>query len=210
MRIERNAPKRRLRRFLPGRRGETHVDIALPSPDALFAAPEIDPFSPRYDDFEDRAAIDALAFELQADRIPAGLTATFRLPEAELEPGLEERVQAAIGRYCAKKVAGLDLELRRVYRHGFFALLVGFLAVIVLNSAARALADETDDLLQALSDGLQVISWVTLWFPVNLLVYDRWYYKREQQVYRVIGEMAITVRPDEARSPALADRSTGP
>ena len=48
-----------------------------------------------------------------------------------------------------------------------------FLAVIVLNASARALANDTDDLVLAISDGLQVVSWVTLWFPVNLLVYDR-------------------------------------
>ena len=56
----------------------------------------------------------------------------------------------------------------------------------------------------AISDGLQVVSWVTLWFPVNLLVYDRWYYRREHKVYRLIerdGDQPGAVRssPERAR-----------
>ena len=130
VRIERNAPKRRLRRFLPGRRGESTPDIAL-LPDARFAAPEIDPFTPRYDDFEGPRG---RSTHSRSSSRPTGSR-----PASRRRSGCRGRarawprgaIRAAIGRYCAKKVAALDLELGRVYRHGFFALLGGFLAVIV-------------------------------------------------------------------------------
>jgi hypothetical protein len=211
VRIERNAaPRRSLRRLAPGRRADVDVTIALPSAEALFESPEVDPFSPRYAEYEDRAALDALAFELQADRLPACVHATLVLPSDALEPGLVERIPDAVRRYCARRVSVLDTEVRRVNRHGVIALVIGFLAVIALNAVARTLSDATDDVLLAISDGLQVVSWVTLWFPINLLVYDRWYYRRERRVYRLLGSMPVTIVPDDARPPAPAGRSTAP
>jgi hypothetical protein len=48
---------------------------------------------------------------------------------------------------------------------------------------------------------------VTLWFPINVLVYDQWYSRRDRGVYRHILEMEITVAP-LAQPPLPADRST--
>ena len=208
MRIERNGKRRRLGRYLPGQSGTVEATIALPSVQALFTAPEIDPFSPHYDEYEDRIAIDGLAFELQADQLPSSVRATFLLPSAAIDGETAERVRDAVRRYCAKRLRTLDTEIRRVDRHGLVTLVLGFLAVIVLNAIARALANDTDDLVLAISDGLQVVSWVTLWFPVNLLVYDRWYYRREHKVYRLLEGMEISLAPYDPRPSVPAGRST--
>jgi len=49
----------------------------------------------------------------------------------------------------------------------------------------------------ALSTGLQTVAWVILWFPINLLIYDRWYYRRDQRAYEKLRDLALTVRPQE-------------
>ena len=53
--------------------------------------------------------------------------------------------------------------------------------MIVLNGTVGALGTpEAGTVEDALSAGLQVAAWVALWFPINLLVYDRWYYVRDR------------------------------
>jgi len=36
---------------------------------------------------------------------------------------------------------------------------------------------------------------VTLWFPINLLVYDRWYARRDQKIYEAMLGMEIALAP---------------
>jgi hypothetical protein len=76
---------------------------------------------------------------------------------------------------------------------------LGFLVVLVLNAIARPLDSSDDNTLQSISLGLQAASWVVLWLPVNLLVYDRWYARRDQAIYREILEMDVSVVPGRNR-----------
>ena len=116
-------------------------------------------------------------------------------PPKRSNPVLEQRIRDAVARYCRVKLAALDIELRKTTQLGFRTLVIGFLAVIVLNAASRQLDNSKNEIVLAISQGLSIVSWVTLWFPVNLLLYDRWYYRRDQAVYRTLLAMEITVRP---------------
>jgi hypothetical protein len=86
----------------------------------------------------------------------------------------------------------------------------GFLAVLVLNGLANQLDESSDDVLQALSAGLQVAAWVTLWVPVNLLVYDRWYLRRDRDAAdRMLG-MEVRVVPAPPVSPGASAGGDAP
>ena len=130
----------------------------------------------------------------------ATATATIELPEAEITPDLEERARGAMGRYCRRKLALIEEELDGVRRFGVRALLWGFLAVIVLNGLASGIDDDLDPIAQ----GLGVASWVILWVPVNLLVYDRWYHKRDERAYRALMEAPLSVRSAGSATEASA------
>ncbi len=80
-------------------------------------------------------------------------------------------------------------------RHGIRALLFGLVAVLVLSGLARPLERSDDSLLQVVAEGLQVTSWVILWVPIGLLVYDRWYYSRDRKIYRRMKEMDVRIVP---------------
>lgn len=130
----------------------------------------------------------------------ATASATIELPGAEITPDLEERARGAMGRYCRRKLALIEEELDGVRRFGVRALLWGFLAVIVLNGLASGIDDDLDPIAQ----GLGVASWVILWVPVNLLVYDRWYYKRDERAYRALMEAPLSVRSAGSATEASA------
>ncbi|HSE82267.1 MAG TPA: hypothetical protein VLA87_11360 [Gaiellaceae bacterium] len=107
----------------------------------------------------------------------------------------EQRAAEAVRRYCRVRIADLERNIREVTRHGIRALLVGLLAVLVLNALARPLETSGDSLLELFAEGLQVTSWVILWVPIGLLVYDRWYYTRDRKVYARMEELEWSVVP---------------
>ena len=177
------------------RRHEIEITLPLPALANLFVAPDVGPFSPQYETYGDRPGMDVIASRLRTESPRSPVRAIVELPAEAIEPGLEERAQAAAGRYCRVKLDELDRGLREVTSHGIRALLLGLLAVLVLNGLARPLERSGDALLELLAQGLQITSWVILWVPIGLLVYDRWYYTRDRKIYRRMETMEIRVVP---------------
>ncbi len=129
----------------------------------------------------------------------ATATVTIELPEGqELPPDAEARARGAMERYCRRKIALVDDEIEASRRFGYRSLAWGFVAVIVLNGLAEAIDDDWDPI----AAGLSVASWVILWVPVNLLVYDLYYYRRDRRAYRALLEAPLTVTA--VRSPGSA------
>lgn len=176
-------------------RSEHEVEITLPLPALanLFVAPDVDPFSPEYEKYGDSSGMDVIASRLKSESLKARFRTVLELPAEAVEPGVERRAADAVRRYCRVKLAKLDRDLREVTRHGIRALLGGLVAVLVLNGLARPLEGSGDTLLELLAEGLQITSWVILWVPIGLLVYDRWYYNRDRKIYERMRDMEIEV-----------------
>jgi hypothetical protein len=193
-----------------GLRHDVHIVLPLHAIEHLFTAPDLDPFDAEYETYAEKPGIEVIATALRAEGWDGKNAATLVVPGDEVTPTLEQGTREAVARYCRTRIADLRLELQRVRRFGIRALLFGAVAVLVLNLAAWPISDSGNPLIEALSQGLQVASWVTLWLPINLLVYDRWYYRRDLELYRAILHMEIRVVPDRARPPAPAGRSRAP
>jgi hypothetical protein len=199
LRIERTRTGRRA--LWPPLRRRHDVDIALPlrSADDLFETPEVDPFSADFERYGDRPGVETIAGVLRVERPVGHVRTVVQLSPGTVDSSAEPRTVDAVRRYCRVKTADLDQELREIRRYGSWALVLGFVAVLLLNGIARTLDSSDDNTLQAISQGLQVASWVTLWFPINLLVYDRWYARRDQAIYRQMLEMDLSVVVDAER-----------
>lgn len=64
-------------------------------------------------------------------------------------------------------------ELRAHFRKGFKMLLTGLVVVLVLVVFARFLASLADrPLLEKVALGIGIVIWVTLWRPIETLIYD--------------------------------------
>ncbi len=155
----------------------------------LFRPPELDPFRPEHAGYDERSGVDQMLAALRLARPDAAATVTIELPDEELPPDAQERARSAIDRYCRRKIDLIDDEIEDTRRFGVRALLWGFLAVVVLNGIASAFDDDWDPIAQ----GLSVASWVILWVPVNLLVYDLFYYRRDRRAYRALIDAPLTL-----------------
>ena len=174
------------------RRRDVAITLPLRSIEHLFAAPPADPLAPDYDRYPDKAGVDAITGVLHVERPVAAVRTRIELRDG-VDPSLERRAAEAVERYCRVRIADLDLDLHQIRRYGTWALALGLAAVLVLNAAANRLDSSNNDILELISQGLQIAAWVTLWFPINLLVYDRWYARRDQAIYRDMLGMQLEV-----------------
>jgi hypothetical protein len=75
--------------------------------------------------------------------------------------------------------------------------LLGFLAFMVLQSLSiwvRKLSEETNDLLlAAIAEALGVISWVMLWFPVQMFTMEVWRASITRHRMRAMERMTVKV-----------------
>jgi hypothetical protein len=115
-------------------------------------------------------------------------------------PDADERARAAMRRYCRRRIAAIDDEIESTRRFGYRALLWGFLAVVVLNALAQGIEDDWDPI----ASGLSVASWVILWVPVNLLVYDLFYYRRDRRAYAALADAPVRVVTATSEASATA------
>ncbi|MCE0763597.1 hypothetical protein LWC35_11875 [Pseudonocardia kujensis] len=190
------------------RRRPRTVDLYLPLRriEHLFEAPRIDPFAPDLEDDDPRPGLERMVRAVQRARRRATVRVTVGLPAEVITPGLEERARAALSRECRRRIALLDDDIDGARRLGIRTLLWGLLAVLFINGAVGALGTtEPGSVEDALSTGLQTVAWVVLWVPINLLIYDLWYYRRDRRAYRTLRDLALGVVPRRR-----AEAGTGP
>ena len=155
---------------------------------------------PTFDEFGGSAdlpsGIERLVTQLMSAR-SADVRVTVVVPDAEMRPGLDDRLAAAIRAYAAVRVR--DVEYRRAtQRHeGLTSLLISIpiLAVLTLLEVWVASSDNLPESGATAIDGiLVVLVWVALWYPLDTLF---WYARpliQEQQVLRALETAPVTVR----------------
>ena len=171
----------------------------------LFGPPAVDEFGGSADL---TSGIERVVAELKATR-PAAVQLTILVPESELTPGVEDRLTAAIRRYCTARIQ--DLEHRRgALRHeGLTALLLGAPLLLVALALTTLVSHSGFPAFWRtfLGDGLLlVLAWVALWYPLDTLI---WYGRpitHEIRVVHAMRRMPIMVR---AAEPPLSDGHTG-
>ena len=192
------------------RRRPREVDLYLPMLriEHLFEAPQLDPFAPELEAYDPRPGLEQMVRAVQRARRRATVRVTVGLPADVVTPGLEERARAALARECRRRITALNDDLDGVRRLGIRTLLWGLLAVLFINGAVGALGTtEPGSIEDALSTGLQTVAWVVLWVPINLLIYDLWYYRRDRRAYRTLRDLALEVVP---RGPGETGTGSGP
>src|SRR5215211_535087 len=104
VRVERTPTRRRALWPPLRRRHDVAITLPLPSIEDLFAAPSVDPFSPDYEKYPDKAGVDAIAGVLHAMRPVAGVGVTIELAAHDVDDLPALQAPEAIKRYCRVKI----------------------------------------------------------------------------------------------------------
>ena len=169
----------------------THrVRLELGSLGELFAEPAFDPLGGHA---EELAGIERLANQLRPLR-RAPVTACIVLPASERAPDLEQTCRGALRAVLDRRLERNRNDARSLRHEGYATLWRGlvFLALCLLGS--RIMADVT--LLPGfvehfIDEGLVIAGWVALWYPLDVLLYQRWPLARERRLYESLRDMQL-------------------
>jgi hypothetical protein len=167
-----------------------HLRLELRSLEELFAEPECDPLGGHA---EEVSGLERLLNE--ARPLPrAPLRTTLVLPAGERAPELEERCRAALRAVLERRLERNRNDARSLRQEGHATLWRGlaFLALCLLGSRLVG----AQELLPAfigrfLDEGLVIGGWVALWYPLDVLLYQRWPLARERRLYEQVRDMEL-------------------
>ncbi len=181
-------------------RDRNHIVIELDTIRDLLVAPDVDPFSEKETEYMGQSALERAIKRLKPGWTlrSRGLRLTILLPPDQVTPGLQDRLQKAIRRFCETKIEDNMIQLRTIRWNGIRGLpfAFAFLAVCVgigTVFGSGVVTGRSEWLGSALSEGFYIIGWVSLWDPVETLLFDPLPVKRENKVLRLILDTPIEI-----------------
>jgi hypothetical protein len=176
------------------------LTLRLRSIDDFFATPTISPMSAWYERYSDGSGIDYVIDEVREVPDAEQVGVAVLLPAQELRDGLDARVRAGIVRYCDARLRRLDEDRRMSTWRAVRMLIFAVVMVAGLTVAARHL-DQTLDTLAVIANVMSIASWVFLWRPIEVLVFQRWERRQDRRALLTVRdhtELSMAVIPDGA------------
>jgi len=177
------------------------IEISLRDPAQLFTTIEVDPRSTDYGEYAVRPAIESVRDALVVDP-PSGdgsIELRISLPRASITPGLDAELTAAVRRWADVE---LEVDARRSgatwarARRMTVAVVALFLLVQLVTLAIRRAATAVDnDIVAALAEGVSVVGWVLLWFPIDSYLVERSRRSTRGRLSAAFGRLVVRTQP---------------
>jgi hypothetical protein len=168
----------------------------------LFVPTKLDPFHPNYHHLSGMEQI-RLALK-NGPRHHPPLAAIVRLPaSAANQSNLQAETEAAIGRYCAVRIAALHDEAQSRKKATLANLRIG---IIILGlSLGLAAAVSNVDLLASwlrtlLSNSIGILGTVALWSPADAFLFGLRPLYGDLKLYKTIKQMTVTLEFDVSQN----------
>jgi hypothetical protein len=160
---------------------------------ALFDKPDVSPFSEEYSEYNTTSGIEHIYGELQANPSLKRVEATILLPREQITPTLEQRTREAIRRYCLARSREVGQSERALRWRALRALAFG----LILFAVYVLLQDNMQDILvlKLIGEGMDILIWVALWFPLDALVFGLLSYDLNSESYKRASEMRLKIEP---------------
>jgi len=177
------------------------IEISVNAPDQLFDAPAINPFSENELEILGMSGLAYITRQLQAHRRALkSARLLVRLPPDQVAPGLDRRLADAVRRYCRAKIADNAVEIHLIRSRsslGLGSLMVIVAAIIVVTYFlfTGPLAAVPQVVQVATVATISLFAWVSLWDPLEALIFNPIALMRENFTLRRISAMDIVVEP---------------
>jgi hypothetical protein len=175
--------------------------IEVETPGQIFNAPDVDPFSANDLLVLGMSGMAYVVRQVRARRRDwHRMRLVVRVPADRAEPGFDLRVGEAIRRYCRVRAADNAMEVHLIRVRSATGL--GILLVIVFLIIAGAyllfagpLAGVPQAAQLAVAATISLFSWVSLWDPLEALIFNPLELMRENRALRRVAAMEIVVEP---------------
>ena len=176
--------------------------IRLDTIDQLFNAPDVNPFSDEEVDVLGEPALLRAIRRLLArrERNWEEMRLILELPADQITPGLEQQTETALRRYSDAKIEDNRLTIRLSRTRSLIGLgmvtvisiLVIIIAYLLLTSVFSRAADSVKAII---ASSVSVFVWVSLWGPLEKLLFDCVQPHMENNILRKIPTLDIVIRP---------------
>jgi hypothetical protein len=173
------------------------ITLHLADIEHFFCKPDISPFSHDYREYSYTSGIEYLAKELYASPTSQGLHVILLLPPDKIEPGLEQRTQEAVLRYCSARVKEIEQDIRGLRRHALQALLLALAGLVIFIGLGGEMTGNASIIIRLLGQGLIVLGWVFVWFPLDSIVFGTQYSHQDSRIYKKLITMQFTLKSCE-------------
>lgn len=159
----------------------------------LFQAPELDPFTGQ--DYS-IPGLEQIINELKPKSLRRQVRTLVLLPKKHLSRNIEQASRAAVQRYCEARIHQITNEMVSLHWQGFKALQTGLIflaACLLLSTLFDGLQALPEFLRRFLSEGFLIAGWVSLWHPIELLLYEWRPHWRDKQPHERIRDMELRI-----------------
>lgn len=173
------------------------ITLQLAEIEHLFVKPNISPLSEHYQVYYYTAGIEFISDELYADPSHDSVKLRILLPAAQITHDLQAQTQAAVARYCQGRLTDVNHDIHATLWRGRRALALALLALFVLVGASRVIDSDINVFRQVISEGLSIAAWVSLWVPLDMLIFKVWEHRLDKKIYTLLSKMQIAIEPLE-------------
>ena len=162
----------------------------------FFVVPDYDPFDVHALDV---SGIDYVVEHLREHGPQRPIKTTVYLPKAAITPDLVDKTRQALTRYCQRQIARNEIDIQATRREGRRTLPYGLTVAIVLALVIIALAtllSLPSSIVAVLSSVYVIISWVSIWWPMENVLYNWLPNWHEKHVYQKIMDMDFSILPE--------------
>jgi hypothetical protein len=172
--------------------GKRWIEVRVKSPQQLFDARDPAPFRERDldDDFVEYIVSAAQEFSLSS-----ALKIVIQIEEKESSDLSKEEIREAIRGYLAFRIDLQRSDLKRFLKRAQLFLAIGLLVLASCLGLAQSLTVPTPPgAIGILREGLVIFGWVSIWKPIELILFD-WYPLYEKiRFYRKLLGTEIDIR----------------
>lgn len=195
----------------PGGELATSSELTLQLSDLtqLFNAPRIDPSSHRLVEVGGVAGVQHLLDQLHLDqRLQRTRTLTLLLPADKAVSASADETARALHRHAQFRIERERRELRNTYRYGGRVAVFAIVTLAICLGLSSIFASDVTEWMRPLlrktfEYGFEIIGWVVLWHPIDVLVFSPVSIRARMAALRALAAMDVVVRPDPAAGSAI-------
>jgi hypothetical protein len=185
--------------------------LQLPMRDVahLFNAPPVDPLSPGLPEVLGISGVEYVLQQLETKRPVKLKSVRLVVPEGKFSPALAGETEHALRRYAESRIPQQQTLVRETRRHGwrltaFAIVLLAFFLALSSLFASDLTAGLRPLLRKTLEYGFEIVGWVMLWYPIEVLVFQPIAIKSRIKALRRLMELRVVAKAGGAAFQASA------
>jgi hypothetical protein len=173
----------------------SETTLYLDTLEQFFSQPDLSPLSEHYREYSQTSGIEYLAKELYAQPAIKEVHVNIILPAEKIAPDLEQKTKAAVLRYCQGRLKALEQEMQGLRKRAVEATLMAIVGLVLFLSVGSILTYSTSFVIEVIGQGLTVLGWVFVWFPLDSFIFGVRHYRLDKRIYEKLVHMRLTIRP---------------